>query len=156
MSSLPASLLRQAPLWKPGIYLLTAILCLPVVTIASFLLYPSSEIWQHLLSTVLSEYLLNSALLMLGVGMGTLLIGVGCAWLTSLCIFPGKRLFAWALLMPLAFPGYIIAYTYTGMFDFAGPVQSWLREFTGWGGRDYYFPEIRSLGGAITMLSLVL
>ena len=93
---------------------------------------------------------------MLGVGSGTLIIGVGCAWLTSLCEFPGKKFFAWALLLPLAFPAYIIAYTYTGMFDFAGPVQSWIRELTGWGYRDYYFPEVRSLGGAATMFSLVL
>ena len=58
--------------------------------------------------------------------------------------------------MPLAFPGYIIAYTYTGMLDFAGPLQSWIRDLTGWGYQDYYFPEIRSLGGAVTMFSLVL
>jgi iron(III) transport system permease protein len=133
-----------------------ALLSLPIFTIASFLLYPSNEVWQHLRETVLDEYLLNSALMMLGVGVGTLVIGVGCAWLTSVCVFPGKKFFAWALLMPLAFPGYIIAYTYTGMFDFAGPLQSWLRELTGWGPRDYYFPEIRSLGGAITMFTLVL
>jgi iron(III) transport system permease protein len=156
VSSLSANFSRRVHLWKPGIFLVAAIFSLPTVTIASFLLYPSTEVWQHLRTTVLSEYLFNSAMLMLGVGAGTLVIGVGCAWLTSLCTFPGKKLFAWALLMPLAFPGYIIAYTYTGMFDFAGPVQSWLRELTGWGGRDYYFPEIRSLGGAITMFSLVL
>ena len=136
--------------------LLATLLSLPIFTIASFLLYPSNEVWQHLRETVLNEYLLNSALLMLGVAAATLVIGVGCAWLTSLCVFPGKKLFAWALLMPLAFPGYIIAYTYTGMFDFAGPVQSWIRDLTGWGYQDYYFPEIRSLGGAITMFSLVL
>ncbi|MDC1286253.1 iron ABC transporter permease [Gammaproteobacteria bacterium] len=147
---------RRLPLWKPAIFLLAALLSLPIFTVASFLLYPSNEVWQHLYDTVLGEYLLNSALLMLGVGIGTLIIGVGCAWLTSVCVFPGKKIFAWALLMPLAFPGYIIAYTYTGMFDFAGPVQSWLRELTGWGPRDYYFPEVRSLGGAITMFTLVL
>jgi len=129
---------------------------LPIFTIASFLLHPSNEVWQHLRATVLGEYLFNSAMMVVGVGAGTLVIGVGCAWLTSLCVFPGKRLFAWALLMPLAFPGYIIAYTYTGMFDFAGPVQTWIRELTGWGFRDYYFPEVRSLGGAITMFVLVL
>ncbi len=117
---------------------------------------PSTEVWQHLWSTVLIEYLLNSMLLMLGVALGTLIIGVSCAWLTSVCVFPGKQFFSWALLMPLAFPGYIIAYTYTGMFDFAGPVQSWIREITGWGYADYYFPQVRSLGGAITLFSLVL
>jgi iron(III) transport system permease protein len=137
--------------------LLVALLfSLPVFTIASYVVYPSNEIWQHLLDTVLAEYLTNSVLLMLGVAAGTLLIGVGCAWLTSVCVFPGKRVFAWALLLPLAFPAYIIAYTYTGMFDFAGPVQTWIRETTGWGARDYYFPEIRTLGGAVVMLSLVL
>jgi iron(III) transport system permease protein len=156
LSSLSANFSRRQSLWKPGIFLVAALLSLPIFTIASFLWYPSNEVWQHLRDTVLGEYLLNSALMMLGVGVGTLVIGVGCAWLTSVCVFPGKRIFAWALLMPLAFPGYIIAYTYTGMFDFAGPVQTWLRELTGWGPRDYYFPEIRSLGGAITMFTLVL
>jgi iron(III) transport system permease protein len=143
-------------LWKPGILLVAILLSLPIFTIASFILQPANEVWQHLLDTVLGEYLMNSALLMLGVGIGTLVIGVGCAWLTSVCVFPGKRLFAWALLLPLAFPGYIIAYTYTGMLDFAGPVQTWIREATGWGYQDYYFPEVRSLGGAVTMFSLVL
>jgi len=151
-----ARLLPQLQLWRPGIFLVAILFSLPIFTIVSFLLHPANDIWQHLLDTVLGEYLLNSALLVVGVGIGTLVIGVGCAWLTSLCVFPGKRLFAWALLMPLAFPGYIIAYTYTGMFDFAGPVQSLLRELSGWGFRDYYFPEIRSLGGAITMFTLVL
>ncbi len=143
-------------LWKPGVLLLAGLFSLPVFSIASFIVHPSNDVWQHLLDTVLGEYLFNSALLMLGVTLGTLVIGVGCAWLTSVCLFPGKRLFAWALLLPLAFPAYIIAYTYTGMFDFAGPVQSWIRAATGWTAQDYSFPEIRSLGGAVTMFSLVL
>ncbi len=142
--------------WRPGILLVSLLFSLPVLTIVSFVLQPANDVWQHLRDTVLTGYLVNSALLVLGVGVGTLVIGVGCAWLTSVCAFPGKRLFSWALLLPLAFPGYIIAYTYTGMFDFAGPVQTALRELTGWSYRDYYFPEIRSLGGAISMLSLVL
>jgi len=143
-------------LWKPGIFLVALLFSLPIFTILSFVVYPSSEIWRHLTDTVLGEYLVNSALLMLGVGIGTLIIGVGCAWLTSVCVFPGKKFFSWALLLPLAFPGYIIAYTYTGMFDFAGPVQTWIRQVTGWGVHEYFFPEIRSLGGAMTMFSLVL
>ena len=142
--------------WRPSIILVALVLSLPIFTILSYVLHPSNEIWQHLRETVLSEYLLNSAGLMLGVAFGTLIIGVSCAWLTSVCLFPGKRFFSWALLMPLAFPGYIIAYTYTGMFDFAGPVQTWIRDTTGLGYGDYYFPEVRSLGGAITMFSLVL
>jgi iron(III) transport system permease protein len=98
-------------LWKPGILMVAVLFSLPIFTIAGFIVHPSNEVWQHLLDTVLGEYLLNSAILMLGVGSGTLVIGVGCAWLTSVCVFPGKRLFAWALLLPLAFPGYIISYT---------------------------------------------
>lgn len=143
-------------LWKPGIILLALLFSVPIFTILSFIVHPSSEVWQHLVDTVLSEYLVNSALLMSGVAAGTLVIGVGCAWLTSVCVFPGKKFFAWALLLPLAFPGYIIAYTYTGMFDFAGPVQTWIREATGWGPGEYFFPEVRSIGGAVTMFSLVL
>ena len=142
--------------WKPGVLLVALLFSLPIFTVAGFVVVPTNEIWQHLVDTVLAEYLTNSALLMLGVAAGTLLIGVGCAWLTSVCVFPGKRLFAWTLLLPLAFPAYIIAYTYTGMLDFAGPLQTWIRELTGWGAQDYYFPEVRSLGGAIVMFSLVL
>ncbi len=137
--------------------MLTAlVLSIPVLTIASFVLQPSSDVWQHLVDTVLFDYIFNSALLMVGVALGTLSMGVICAWLTSLCQFPGKSFFSWALLLPLAMPAYIIAYTYTGMFDFAGPVQTQIRDWTGWGYGDYYFPETRSLGGAIAMLSLVL
>lgn len=143
-------------IWKPAIILTALAFAIPILTIASFIVQPSEEIWQHLVETVLFEYITNSALLMFGVGLGTFSIGVTCAWLTSVCQFPAKRFFVWALLLPLAMPAYIIAYTYTGMFDFAGPVQTLLREWTGWGYGDYYFPEIRSIGGAVAMLSFVL
>ncbi len=143
-------------LWQPGIVLIALILAIPIFTVAGFLFQPSEDIWQHLLDTVLIDYISNSLLLMVGVGLGTFSIGVTCAWLTSVCQFPGKRVFVWALLLPLAMPAYIIAYTYTGMFDFAGPVQTAIREWTGWGYGDYFFPEIRSIGGAIAMFSFVL
>ncbi len=143
-------------LWKPSIILVAVVFSIPILTIASSIFEPSGENWQHLKQTVLPEYLTNSGLLVLGVTIGTLLLGVSTAWLTAMCRFPGKSLFVWLLLLPLAMPAYIIAYTYTGMFDFAGPVQSLIREWTGLRYGQYYFPEIRSLGGAITMLSLVL
>ena len=143
-------------LWLPGIVGVALVLSIPILTIGGFIFEPSGDNWQHLKQTVLPEYLTNSALLVIGVSIGTLLIGVSTAWLTAMCRFPGKRWFVWLLLLPLAMPAYIIAYTYTGMFDFAGPVQTQLREWTGWGYGDYYFPEVRSLGGAIAMLSLVL
>ena len=142
--------------WQPGILLTALIFSIPVVTIASFLFQPTGDVWRHLVDTVLADYLFNSIVLIIGVGLGTFSMGVTCAWLTSLCDFPGKKLFIWTLLLPLAMPAYIIAYTYTGMFDFAGPIQTQIRDWTGWGYGDYYFPELRSLGGAISMLSLVL
>ena len=146
----------MARLWQPSIILVAVIFSIPVLTIAGFVFEPSGENWQHLKDTVLTEYLINSALLVFGVSIGTLFIGVSTAWLTALCQFPGKKLFTWTLLLPMSMPAYIIAYTYTGMFDFAGPVQTQIREWTGWGYGDYYFPEIRSLDGAMVMLSLVL
>jgi iron(III) transport system permease protein len=142
--------------WRALLLLTAGLIAVPVLVIVASLFLGFSPVWQHLLDTVLRDYIVNSLLLMLGVGVGTLVLGVSAAWLTAMCEFPGRKLFSWALLLPMAMPAYIIAYTYTGMLDFAGPVQSALRAQFGWGFGDYYFPEIRSLGGAICMLSLVL
>ena len=139
--------------WVVGIALIMA---LPVLVVAAFILEPFNENWQHLLDYLLVGYITNSLLLMLGVTVGVLSMGIICAWLTSTCEFPGSRALSWLLLLPLAIPAYIIAYTYTGILDFAGPIQSQLRDWFGWGYGDYWFPEIRSLTGAMAMLSLVL
>ncbi len=147
---------RSFNLWGVGAGLLAAALSLPVLVVAGYLFEPSGEVWQHLVNTTLKDYVVNSLLLMLGVACGVLCLGVSTAWLTSMCEFPGRGVFEWALLLPMAIPAYIIAYTYTGLFDFAGPFQSWLRAVTGLGYGDYWFPEIRSLGGAVLMLTLVL
>jgi len=152
----PALPRRPLDAWKAGLVLVALILALPVLVVFAHLFLPATDVWQHMRETVLRDYVVNSLLLMLGVGVGVLLIGIPAAWLVSLCEFPGRRLFQWALLLPLAMPAYIIAYTYTGMLDFPGPVQTQLREWFGWGYGDYWFPEIRSLGGAMVMLSLVL
>ena len=143
-------------IWRPSIVGTALILSVPILTIAFSVFEPPGENWQHLKDTVLPEYLGNSMLLTFGVGSVTLLIGVSTAWLTAMCRFPGKNLFVWLLLLPMAMPAYIVAYTYTGMLDFAGPVQTTIRDWTGWRYQDYYFPQIRSMAGAITMLSLVL
>ncbi|TPE50929.1 iron ABC transporter permease [Maribrevibacterium harenarium] len=132
------------------------VLLLPVVVIVANIFIGGAGVWQHLYETVLADYITNSLLLMIGVTAGVLAMGVPAAWLTSHCQFPGKRLFSWALLLPLAMPAYIIAYTYTGLLDFAGPVQTAIRDLTGWGYGDYWFFEVRSLGGAFVMLALVL
>ena len=136
--------------------LIAVILAIPIMVVLVNVLIGDSQVWRHLYHTVLAEYISNSLLLMLGVGIGVLLIGVPCAWLTSMCDFPGRGALSWALLLPMAVPAYIIAYTYTGVMDFAGPVQTFIRELTGWRYGEYWFFEIRSLGGAITMLTLVL
>jgi iron(III) transport system permease protein len=128
---------------------------LPVLVVLASLLAPSGEIWAHLAGTVLQDYLWSTLGLALGVGCGVLVIGVGTAWLVSMCRFPGHHLFEWALLLPLAVPAYIIGYTYTDLLEYAGPVQSLLREATGWTRADYWFPQVRSLGGAIVVMSLV-
>lgn len=152
----PARTGRSALLWRCALVATALIIAIPVLVVAGSLTQPFDAVWLHLLDTVLGDYIVNSLLLMLGVAAGTLLLGVSAAWLTAMCDFPGRRFFNWALLLPMAMPAYIIAYTYTGLLDFSGPLQSQLREAFDWGYGDYYFPEIRSLGGAICMLSLVL
>jgi iron(III) transport system permease protein len=147
---------NRLDLWTVLAVGIALLLALPVITVFVTALRPPGEVWRHLADTVLADYVLNSLMLMIGVGMGTLLIGVPTAWLTAVREFPGRRLFEWALLLPMAIPAYIIAYTYTGLLDFAGPAQTLLREIFGWSRQDYAFPDIRSLPGATLMLSLVL
>ena len=131
-------------------------LALPVLTVLLTALRPAGPVWEHLTETVLADYVQNSVSLMLGVGVGTVLVGVPTAWLTSLHEFPGRRWFEWLLLLPMAIPAYIIAYTYTDLLDYAGPLQTALRDRFHWSHHDYWFPEIRSLSGAVVMLALVL
>ncbi len=143
--------------WTLGALAVAACVAVPLVTVFGLAMASSGDIWQHLLSTVLAHYVRTTLFLMLGVGLGTLVIGTGTAWLVTMCRFPGRRVFEWALLLPLAVPSYVIAYIYTDLLEYAGPVQMVLRDLFGWtSARDYWFPEIRSVGGAITMMTLVL
>jgi iron(III) transport system permease protein len=142
--------------WTVLALALALIVALPVLVVFASVLIPAGEVWAHLVDTVLWDYVVNSALLAGGVGLGVLGIGVGAAWLVSMCAFPGRGLFEWLLLLPLAVPTYIIGYTYTDLLQYAGPVQTLLRDTMGWGRADYWFPQIRSLGGAIVVMSLVL
>jgi iron(III) transport system permease protein len=135
---------------------IAALVSLPVLVVAAAVFAPVGDVWEHLAATVLWRYIGNTLWLAVGVGVVTLTIGVGTAWLVTMCSFSGRRVFEWALLLPLAMPAYAIAYTYGGMFDFAGPVQTALREWFGWSRNDYWFPPVRSLGGAITVLGFVL
>ncbi|MCY4383151.1 MAG: iron ABC transporter permease [Nitrospinae bacterium] len=147
----------QVDFWTIGTLLLALFIAAPLLSVSYLALQPSGDIWHHLLTTVLSRYVITTIGLMLGVGIGTLLIGAGTAWLVTLCRFPGRRIFEWALLLPLAMPAYVVAYVYTDVFEYAGPVQTLLRAIFGWeSSRDYWFPEIRSLGGAIFVMTVTL
>ena len=147
----------QIDFWTSGSLLLAFFIAIPLLSVSILALNPSGDIWHHLLTTVLSRYVMTTIGLMVGVGIGTLLIGTCTAWLVTLCRFPGRRIFEWALLLPLAMPAYVVAYVYTDVFEFAGPVQALLRNIFGWeSSRDYWFPEIRSLGGAIIVMTLTL
>lgn len=143
--------------WTAGAFLIAGLIAMPIVAVVALALAPSDDIWQHLASTVLPHYLTTTAILAAGVGLGTLMIGVATAWLVTMFRFPMRGVFEWALLLPLAVPSYVIAYVYTDILEYAGPLQAALRDLFGWTSRrDYWFPEIRSLGGAITMMTLVL
>lgn len=111
---------------------------------------------REIVSTVLPTYIANTALLMLLAGGLAGVTGTGCAWLIAATRFPGRRVLGWALVLPLALPAYLAAYIYAGLLDYAGPVQSALRAATGWGVSDYWFPDIRSLGGGAFVLGIVL
>jgi iron(III) transport system permease protein len=132
-------------------------LALPVLTIIVLAFTPTENVWPHLIATVLPGYVMRTLLLMAGVGLITFVVGTAVAWLVTMCRFPLRPLFVWASLLPLAMPGYIVAYAYVDFLSYAGPLQTWLRGVFGWTRpSDYWFPEIRSLGGAIVVLSMVL
>lgn len=147
---LGSSLVAAFPLAIAGLF------CLPIVAIVFNVLLPAEGAAAHLATTVLPRYALTTLWLVLGVGLGVVFVGTAAAWLVTLCRFPGRAIFAWALVLPLAVPGYVMAYAYTDMLQFVGQVQTLLRDLTGWGPREYWFPQVRSLGGAIAMLVLVL
>lgn len=140
-----------------GVAVGVAILCaLPMFAVAVAALSGGTETVSHLIETVLWRYTTTTLWLVLMVSAGTFALGVGAAWLVTMTRFPGVRLFEIALVLPLAFPAYVLAYAYTHVLDHPGIVQTVLRDVTGWGPRDYWFPDVRSTGGAAAMLILVL
>ena len=137
--------------------LAAALIAAPLLSVAFNVFTPGTAgTWQHLLATVLPDYVVATLWLCVGVGSGVAALGVGAAWLVTRYDFPGRGSFEWALLLPLAMPAYVMAYAYTDLLQFVGPVQGWLRESFGWRRGDYWFPEVRSLGGAVVMFALVL
>jgi iron(III) transport system permease protein len=134
-----------------------ALVVAPLLSIATSVFAPGTgATWAHLASTVLPDYIVTTLVLCLGVGIGVAALGVGSAWLVTRHEFPGRSTFEWALVLPLAMPAYVMAYTYTDLLQYVGPVQTTLREAFGWKRADYWFPDVRSTGGAVLMFSLVL
>ena len=143
--------------WKLGTLFLVSLFLLPVVAISFTASGDSDGLWVHLSNTVLPRYVANTFILMAGVSLVTLFFGITTAWVVVRYDFPGRHIIQWALLLPATVPAYLIAYTYTDFLEYAGPLQGLARDLFGWNSaRDYWFPEIRSMGGAILVMGAVL
>jgi iron(III) transport system permease protein len=135
--------------WSVAATIISLIAIAPVVTIFVLALQSSGDSWSHLVANVLPGAVRRTLALMAGVGALTLLIGSGTAWLVTMYRFPGRSVFQWLLLLPLAIPTYIIAYCYLELFDYSGTLQTALRHIFAWhSAKDYWFPDIRSVGGS--------
>ncbi|NJI10597.1 ABC transporter permease [Aeromonas veronii] len=143
--------------WMIGSWAIALLLGLPVIALLFSAFSAEGDLFRHLADTVLLDYLGNTLGLVVGVVLLSLLFGVPTAWLVAMCQVPGRRALQWALMLPMAMPSYIVAYVYTDLLDYSGPLQAGLRALFGWNSpADYWFPAIRSLGGAAWVLALVL
>ena len=143
-------------LWKTSSGVITLLLVLPILAIFYTAIGETDDLFTHLMSTVMPTYIYNTVVLTAGVMLLSLILGIPSAWFMAMCKLPTEKWLQWALVLPLAMPGYIIGYIFTDWFDFAGPIQIFLRDITGWGPGEYWFPDIRTLSGATFVLSLVL
>ncbi len=134
--------------------IIAVLVSIPILTVLSSFFVSSGEIWEHLASTVLGDYITNSFLLIIGVSLGVILVGVSLAWIITMCTFPGQKYFEWAAVLPFSIPAYLLAYIYTDFLGVTGSFQTDLRAFTGWEVGDYFFPQIRSVWGAIIIMIL--
>jgi len=140
--------------WTLFAAVLALLIAAPLLAVLANLGRPTQGVFAHLAATVLPEMLFNTVLLLFGVGLGSALIGVGCAWAVTMIEFPGRRLLSWLLFLPLAIPGYVSAFVYGELMQFAGPVQTALRQAFGWSRGDYWFPDVMTLGGVTALLTL--
>src|SRR5215475_5009200 len=138
--------------WTLAALVITGLLMVPIVAVLSSFLTPAGEMWSHLWRTQLVELITNTVLLLAGLGSGTLVVGTGLAWLVVYHRFPGRAVFEWALILPLAIPAYVLGFVFLGLFDFTGPLQTLLRATFGQGFR---LPSLRSYGGLTLMMTLV-
>jgi iron(III) transport system permease protein len=156
-SAQSASIVKTNAGWSAIALLISAFILLPIGSVIFLAVFPADNIWPHLMATTLSRYISTTILLMISVGTLAGIIGTVTAWFVVRYSFSGSTWLQWALLMPLAIPGYVGAYALVDLLEYAGPVQSILRETFGWSSsQDYWFPEIRSFGAAVFVLSLSL
>ncbi|KXO10589.1 Ferric iron ABC transporter, permease protein [Moritella sp. JT01] len=143
--------------WHSSSWFIAIMLALPIAALFYQAIGPSADVFQHLIDTVLLDYVQNTLALVFLVCLISSIIALPAAWLIAMCNFPGRKSLQWALMLPMAMPAYIVAYIYTDMFDYAGPVQIALRGLFGWqSASDYWFFDIRTIPGAATVLALVL
>lgn len=143
--------------WAVFAVIIATLVVLPIAAVVWLAFFPTENIWPHLLSTSLPRYLSNSLIIMSAVAFVACVIGTGCAWMVVTKEFPMRRVLEWVLLFPLAIPAYIGAYSFVDFWEYAGPAQTLLREVFGWSSsQDYYFPQVRSRGAAIFVISMSL
>jgi iron(III) transport system permease protein len=153
----PRGAIRSLPWLKLIALLAAAMVAMPLLSVAAHVFSGGTgDTWSHLAATVLPDYVATTLWLCAGVGVGVGAIGVGAAWLVTRHDFPLRAQFEWALVLPLAMPAYVMAYAYTDLLQYVGPVQTALREAFGWRRADYWFPDVRSTGGAVAMFAFVL
>lgn len=138
------------------IWIIAGLFIIPFVTLFFQLFFPEIDIWNHLIDTVLVSYINTSLLLMICVGLVATGLGLSTAWFIAQYDFPGRKTISWLLILPMAMPAYIVAYSYTWFLDVSGPVQQTFREISALSYGEYYFPNIRSFGGACIILAFVL
>ncbi len=143
--------------WLVAAGCVAAAVAAPIAGLGRAAVHGTSDLWAHLVAYVLPGALADTALLLAGVGVITVLIGASSAWLVTAYEFPGRRWLQWALLLPLAMPTYVVAYAYLDLLHPVGPVQSALRAVLGYDSpRDFRLPDIRSMTGCVLLLAAVL
>ena len=145
--------LRKIGVWQVFLVVMALPTLLALLGVLSSFLHPDIESLSHLAQFVLPQTIKNTIFLVVGVGVVTTTLGVSLAWLTAVCDFPLRKFFVWALILPMAIPGYVMAFALVGLFEYTGPVQHFLRETFG---SSSAFPDIYSYGGVVMALSLAL
>ena len=144
---------RKISVWQIFLVVMALPTLLALLGVLSSFLHPDIESLSHLAQYVLPQTIKNTVFLVVGVGAVTTTLGVSLAWLTAVCEFPLRKFFVWALILPMAIPGYVMAFALVGLFEYTGPVQQFLRETFG---SSSAFPDIYSYGGVVLALSLAL